>query len=62
MCTKSAKISFSPGIKLSIISHSSTVSVASRCTNNNLTEIKKKKQKLKMNDFFFYAILKSEIQ
>lgn len=57
MCTKSAKISFSPGIKLSIISHSSTVSVASRRTNNNLTEIKKK-----MNVEFFNAFLLSEVQ
>lgn len=37
-CTKSAKVAFSPGIKLSIISHSSTVSVASRHTNNDLAE------------------------
>lgn len=36
LCTKSAKVPFAPCIKLSIISHSSTVSVASRHTNNNL--------------------------
>ncbi len=40
LLTKSAKVAFSPGVKLSIISHSSTVSVASRHTNNNLTEKK----------------------
>jgi len=34
--TKSAKVPFSPRIKLSIVSHSSTVSVASGHTNNNL--------------------------
>lgn len=40
--TKSAKVAFSPGIKLSILSYSSTVSVASRRTNNNLAEIENK--------------------
>lgn len=50
--TKSAKVSFSPGIKLSIISHSSTVSVASGRTNNNLTEIEN------MPKNYFYALLK----
>lgn len=38
VCTESAKVAFSPGIELSIISHSSAVSVASRHTNNNLAE------------------------
>lgn len=38
MCTKPAKVPFSPGIQLSIISHGSTVPVAGRHTNNNLTE------------------------
>lgn len=50
--TKSAKVSFSPGIKLSIISHSSTVSVASRRTDNNLTET----ENVQKNNF--YALLK----
>lgn len=41
VCTKSAKVAFSPGIKLSIISDSSAVSVASRHANNNLADIQK---------------------
>lgn len=36
--TKSTKVSFSPGVKLSVISHGSAVSIASRHTNYNLRE------------------------
>lgn len=38
VCTKSSEVSFPPCIKLSIIGYSSTVSVASRHTNNNLAK------------------------